>query len=279
MNAATLAHSIHGFCRCEYDGLQRGRKIEPAQIQEMEEVFCLFREIDLPPNAGSEDLIMRSFWPFDPTQLGKAISQETIWFARLYQNYFGLFQPFDWVDTENMGKNKYLVELYLEAGGNPNLQGRRGKSPLVEAVLFIIDFLHRRTPNKELSSGEMSKCLLTDAPISGGQDAEDEDYQQCVRLLVLLIAAGAYIYEVVFYGGIKMLTKLASESGIRNMWETALEECGFDVQDVYAESDRRMRKFRRLRGAERTGIDVEVPQENDSSIGLRYRGRRKVTDT
>jgi len=100
-------------------------------------------------------------------------------------------------------------------------------------------------------------------------DAEELE----ICLLEPLIRAGADIYYIDVddrTGDAWTLTDLAFDWGLEDAWSNALESCGFDIDDVCDESNRRLDAFKKLHGAKRSGVDVSFVQ----SSGLRYRGGR-----
>ncbi len=259
-------------------------------------------------------------------------------YLRRFAEVSDTLRPFGWVPldiwTDPLEKNVFLMDLYLETGGNPN-QPAYGTSPLHFSLLLIAWYfcysVDSRDGSKELElygeedsvrdQGEggvrddEEKSMRDEAEESMRDEAaENEWYEEgkseeydkaagrCIHLLASLISAGADIHSIAALLTISttIWTTLpltistaigttlhpSSETsthllvgalgyGIDHIWKAALETCGLDASEVFAESDRRMAEHRKLQGAVRTGVDVGPVIERNSSSGLRYRGRRE----
>jgi len=168
------------------------------------------------------------------------------WIA-LYRGYGASFVPFKWYGPKN--ESRYLLELYLKAGGDPNWLDEDGWPPLA------------------LAMWEM-------------KNSDDELEPGISDLLTPLIQAGADIcYLHVLEGDVEAwsLADMAYAWGVGDAWFEALENCGFDVAEVLDESDRQVDAFRKLHGARRSGVDVSS-LVNQSRAGLRHRGGRTMIE-
>lgn len=66
---------------------------------------------------------------------------------------------------------------------------------------------------------------------------------------------------------------VTSELGGLDIWLDSLRECGLCPDEVAKELDHRMKRVSKLRGAERTGVDVGDIVKMPDVRGLRFRGR------
>ncbi|RYP68389.1 hypothetical protein DL769_005517 [Monosporascus sp. CRB-8-3] len=170
-------------------------------------------------------------------------------YGHLFLEYGATLRLFRWRRYDNMEMNKSLLNLYLDTGGDPNQLTEDGDPPL----LFALTLLSR------------------------------SDIEPDISLVTILISAGADIYYIDDKDNdaenARTITDWAFALEVEDLWETALDECGLDIASVYAESDRRLQDHRRLRGATRSGVDVESITEPGPSSELRQRagqaGRRR----
>jgi len=121
-----------------------------------------------------------------------------------------------------------------------------------------------------------------------GESVEDDSYEDewdkkvelSIELLSVLISAGAdvhYIHHGRREG--RTLARIAYFCKVQDIWEAALERCGFNIDEVVMESNRRLSEHVKLRGAMRTGVDIEsVVSETGSANGLRQRTRWQVEE-
>lgn len=178
----------------------------------------------------------------------KANATLSIQCIELFQKHGAQFLPFTWTCVDDIQANIYLISLYLQTGGDPNCTNTR-VHPLLESIWLLEDY------SKEW-----------------GLDG--------VHLLTLLISAGADIYWIDDDHGSEdawTLTDWAFDSEVEEFWAAALEECGFDPEAVYVESGRRLAEYQRLRGASRSGVDVEPLLDGPmEGMVLRYRGGNRA---
>ncbi|RYP67762.1 hypothetical protein DL770_008543 [Monosporascus sp. CRB-9-2] len=172
--------------------------------------------------------------------------QKSYW--HLFLEYGAILRPFRWRGNDDMEKNKSLLNFYLDAGGDPNQFDEDGYPLLLCALLLLPD----------------------------GNTKPD------ISLVTILISAGADIYYIHDTDNdpqnAQTITDFAFEFEAEDLWETALNACGLDFTSVYVESVRRLQDHRRLRGATRSGVDVESITGLGPSSELRQRaghaGRR-----
>jgi hypothetical protein len=165
-------------------------------------------------------------------------------------------QPFTWDRSLPLDEQVALLEICLEVGGSPNFTESQDPPEsfiLLEPPLLIALSL--------LGNGEYNKNLVT----SG------------MRMLTLLIGAGADIYHIVHCRSFIPLPIAfwAYSLGLRRIWGQALGECGLSTQLVPDESCKRMYKFLKFPRSKSTGVVFDSPFSRNLS-GLRYRGRRDV---
>jgi hypothetical protein len=197
--------------------------------------------------AGESDLMFWALFDIIEEHYPEARVEYLIDFITLWSEYGGRLVPcpFYW-DPGNSAKH---LRLYLEAGGNPNEINMEGIPPLVGALM-------------ELSDGKQNHDMGV------------------VEFLTLLIRAGADIYYMYIDGDPNSAfdpTGYAFHENIEEAWFCALEDCGFEPHEVFAESIRRRRMFRRLHGAQRSGVDVSF-LEVQSWRKLRLRHPRRATE-
>jgi hypothetical protein len=165
-------------------------------------------------------------------------------------------QPFTWERSLPLDEQVALLEICLEVGGSPNSAENQDPSEsfiLSEPPLLIALGL--------LQNGE---CNENSVP-SG------------IRMLSLLIGAGADIYHIVHCRSFVPLPLAfwAYSLGLRRIWGQALGECGLSTQLVHNESCKRMYKSLKCPGSKSTGVVFDSSLSHNLS-GLRYRGRRDV---
>jgi hypothetical protein len=165
-------------------------------------------------------------------------------------------QPFTWERSLPLDEQVALLEICLEVGGSPNFTENQDPSEsfiLSEPPLLITLRL--------LGNGEYNKNTV----LSG------------IRMLTLLIGAGADIYHIVHCRSFMPLPIAfwAYSLGLRRIWEQALGECGLSTQLVHDESCKRIYKSLKRPRSKSTSVDFDFPLSHNLS-GLRYRGRREV---
>ncbi|KAK4209678.1 hypothetical protein QBC37DRAFT_351380 [Rhypophila decipiens] len=111
-------------------------------------------------------------------------------------------------------------------------------------------------------------------------DKRDEISALSIELLSVLISAGAdvhYIHDDPSWVTVFTLTDFAEGWGIQHILAAALERCELNFAEVKLESSRRLANYHKLRGARRTGIDVE-PLIQTGSSNIRQRTPRQVEE-
>ncbi|KAF3025851.1 hypothetical protein E8E14_014770 [Neopestalotiopsis sp. 37M] len=244
----------------------------PVNLSDVEELFPLLLECSNPPQPHRRHDYCWAY--FYDAICSKGQFQDAAWLARLFLRYGAAFQPFSWGGNANMAKNETLLKLYLETGGDPNFRNELGQSALFWALIVIDDLFHPDTLDRQLPDDESLNEETLGEQKSDGGNLSDQDYRSCVNLIVMLIYAGGDIYEPVDHTDpIWLPSEVADDWEIYHIWWDALSKCGLDEDDVWQESKRRVREMERLRGATRTGVDVQVLNEQHS--GLRFRGSRR----
>jgi len=212
----------------------------------------------------------------------------------------------------------FLVKIYIATGGSPNLLDESGLAPLLIAMSKISGALRTSVCKKRsnvLEGGDDSEeGTINSGEIQGSQrirggeeeeenggdggdkseeedndeSVEDDSYEDewdtkvelSIELLSVLISAGADVHYI--YHGIRggmTLARIAYFCEVLDIWEAALERCGFNIDEVVMESNRRLSEHVKLRGAMRTGVDIEsVVSETGSASGLRQRARWQVEE-
>jgi hypothetical protein len=157
----------------------------------------------------------------------------------------------------NLG-TKDLLDVLLEAGLDPNfLSGQYSRPLLIRALVGI--YVVKRNQEEMLTSDDGTS---RDAPI------------WC--LVELLVRKGADVYYMLRHEGadnwwdIWTPTAYAIKWKVEEEWCAALRACGYDPDQVYEEDKRRRIDFIKLRGAKRTGVEVE-DLSSPSGLGLRQR--------
>jgi len=204
---------------------------------------------------------------------------EVIAGARLLLKYGAEFDQFLFLGQDILYCT-HMVHLYLDIGGDPNKLDHQFGNPLLFATMFHMQEACRLFNHDQ---GNIVKMDDRNNEIEGAGEEEDEEASEeesaeslCVDILATLISSGADIYHIKGQDNVESAvtpTLYAIQCGVEEFWRAALEECSLDVSTVYAESDRRLAEYRKLRGAIRTGIDVEPLVERNLSSELRYRGR------
>ncbi|OIW34297.1 hypothetical protein CONLIGDRAFT_665094 [Coniochaeta ligniaria NRRL 30616] len=189
---------------------------------------------------------------------------------KMYKEYGVIFDPYGWVRAEDMVCRERVLDLYLRAGGDANGLDDTGRPALLVAMDLAWSY---KSKSEEGDEGH-------DTEGDEGHDTEgglENATKRKICLLTPLIRAGADIYYIEVENGIedaKTITDMAFDSGIEDAWFNALENCGFDIDEVRDESDRRLNAVKKLHGAKRSGVDVSVVIDQPDSSGLRYRGGR-----
>lgn len=163
------------------------------------------------------------------------------------------FEPFSWSlltdsdDPDMLGYHRWLLELCLGNGGNPNSE--LGFATDCVPLEFALD-------------------LTADICLQGPDDFDC--YDIAYSLLSPLINAGADIYYIREVAGVpRSITDLAFKLDVECCWEKALSICGLDLDSVKEEDERNLLLRRRGEPAVVTGIDVESIKPERS--GLRRR--------
>lgn len=118
---------------------------------------------------------------------------------------------------------------------------------------------------RELGVGEGPADCITDPSEPEGEDP--------LLLLVPLMESGADVHAIVTEECGKTQCSMADYAqglGLEDVWNNALERCGYDPGAVKAESDRRLAHARRLNEGNASGIDTSSLELPDVS-GLRRR--------
>lgn len=193
-------------------------------------------------------------------------------------------RPFGWWGLERLGQTTFLIDLYLETGGDPNSPAPDGEHPLLFALrlIFDSDIEDDVEGSQAQDIGELDDDY-TEAEDNYSNCVSDRDL--CVKLLVSLISAGSDVYHIFLqscdhcHRCVAMtLTDMAFELVIDDIWAEALEKCGLDSSAVLEESDRRLAKHRKLHGASRTGVDVNTAIGEPETSGLRRRNISRVEE-
>jgi hypothetical protein len=165
-------------------------------------------------------------------------------------------QPFTWKRNMPLDEQVALLEICLEVGGSPN-------------------FIESRDPSESFILSEPP--LLIALSLLHNGEYNENSVPSGIRMLTLLIGAGADIYHIVHCRSFVPLPLAfwAYSSGLRRIWGQALGECGLSTQLVHDESCKRMYKSLKCPRSKSTGVVFDSPFSRNLS-GLRYRGRRDV---
>lgn len=193
---------------------------------------------------------------------------EAISSIRLLAEFGRVLYPFDAGYSKDLASTNRFMDIYLAAGGNPNMPTRRGHHPLVTALALICQCL-RRDPdhNEKLVDGDGTPF---DDEVPNCSDITNREY--AVELLAMLITAGA---DVTYAN----VTVMACCLNVEDIWAEALTRCGLNITEMHAESIRRLHQRLKLHGASRTGVDVEPIIDQPSTSGLRQRHASTYTET
>lgn len=245
---------------------------DPENFDRAEELISLLLEFSYPPQPLRRH---DQCWSMFYDQIYEGVEfQDAAWLARLFLRHGAVFQPFQWRSNRNMAKNETLLKLYLETGGSPNFRDEVGHSSLLKTLRVIVLFLFPPAMARQVLGDFNPDWETVDWYMSDNEDdLSHGDYQGCINLIVILISAGADIYEPGVSSRVRMPCTEADRFGIYDIWEEALSECGLDAEIVWQESERRAREIVRMRGATRTGVDVQVLKEQSSA--LRFRGNKR----
>ncbi|KAM7216559.1 hypothetical protein V8F06_008087 [Rhypophila decipiens] len=193
----------------------------------------------------------------------------------------------------------FLMKLYIETGGSPNLLGedrfaRHRTFGWAPPLLLALDKVviawvgdgseesgfwdDERDGDSVGISGDNSDNEESSESMEAKRDNDkrDEILALSIELLSVLISAGAdvhYIHEEWVF----TLADFVESWGIQDIWAAALERCELSFDEVKLESTRRLAHHHKLRGATRTGIDVEPLVETGSS-NIRQRIPRQVEE-
>jgi hypothetical protein len=165
-------------------------------------------------------------------------------------------QPFTWERSLPLDKQLALLELCLKVGGSPN-------------------FTETRDPSESFILSE-PPLLMALSLLQNGKYNENS-VPSVIRMLALLIGAGADIYHIVHCRSFMPLPLAfwAYSLGLRRIWGQALGECGLSTQLVHDESGKRIYKALKCLGSKSTGVVFDSSSSRNLS-GLRYHGRRDV---
>jgi hypothetical protein len=154
---------------------------------------------------------------------------------------------------------KHLLDVLLEAGLDPNFLSGQHSRPLLIRALSGVSGVKTRNQEGMLTSDDGTS---RNAPI------------WC--LVELLVRKGADVYYMHLHKGadnwwdILTPTAYAILWKVEEEWRATLRACGHDPDQVYEEDERRRKDFIKLRGAKRTGVEVEE-LSSPSGLGLRQR--------
>lgn len=165
-------------------------------------------------------------------------------------------QPFTWERSLPLDEQVALLEICLEVGGSPN-------------------FTESQDPSESFILSEPP--LLIALSLLGNGEYNKNSVPTGIRMLTLLIGAGADIYHIVHCRSFMPLPIAfwAYSLGLRRIWGQALGECGLSTQLVHDESCKRMYKSLKCPRSKSTGVVFDSSLSRNLS-GLRYRGRRDV---
>jgi hypothetical protein len=158
----------------------------------------------------------------------------------------------------NLGM-KNLLDVLFEIGLDPNFLSGNYVRPLLICALSGVSGVKTRNQEGMLTSDDGTS---RNAPI------------WC--LVELLVRKGADVYYMHLHKcadnwwDIPTPTAYAILWKVEEEWRAALRACGHDPDQVYEEDERRRKDFIKLRGAKRTGVEVEE-LSSPSGLGLRQR--------
>lgn len=165
-------------------------------------------------------------------------------------------QPFTWERSLPLDEQAALLEICLKVGGSPN-------------------FTENQDPSESFILSEPP--LLITLSLLGNGEYNENSVLSGIRMLTLLIGAGADIYHLVHCRPLMPLPIAfwAYSLGLRRIWGQALGECGLSTQLVHDESCKRIYKSFKCPRSKSTSVVFDSPFSHNLS-GLRYRGRRDV---
>jgi hypothetical protein len=166
---------------------------------------------------------------------------------------------------------KGLLDVLLEAGLDPNFLAEKNSKPLLICALDGV-CLKKQWDKEKHQEGDEEE---DQEEISISDNGTGRDVPTWC-LVELLIRKGADIYYIHLHEGaenwwnIWTPTAYAINWEVEEEWCAALRACGYDPNQVYEEDKRRRIDFIKLRGAKRTGVEVE-DISSPSGLGLRQR--------
>ncbi|KAF2115667.1 hypothetical protein BDV96DRAFT_645859 [Lophiotrema nucula] len=176
--------------------------------------------------------------------------------------------------------SRHVVPALLACGVNPNGAGNAWAAPVVACMDFLEMHLKGKQPDwLQVSDPGGIFAHSIDALLSAGADVhviwDWRDYQVWWWKEYEIVVGNLVRLDGEEMGEIDFLftpTIYASFTGIEPYWRAALRRNGYDPDEVYAEDDRRRREYVRSHGTTTSAVQLEVPQNTDSTIRPR-RGR------
>jgi hypothetical protein len=166
---------------------------------------------------------------------------------------------------------KNLLDVLLEAGLDPNfISGQYSRPLLFQALVGVCVRKEDDQARDQARDQEEKREEMLTSDKGTGRDAP------IWCLVELLIRKGADIYYMHLHEGAdnwwNIWTPTAYAIGwkVEEEWCAALRAYGYDPYEVYEEDERRRKDFIKLRGAKRTGVEVEE-LSSPSAVGLRQR--------
>ncbi|KAK0666966.1 hypothetical protein QBC41DRAFT_324794 [Cercophora samala] len=205
---------------------------------------------------------------------------ETASIVRQLHHWGDSWQPFSWygalawkyysyshidLPVRLIGFDLFMLRHCLDNGEDPNqllCQGYHkleGTHPLTALTIATSDLLENM------------------------EDLPHDEHAQYDRYLIPLVI---YMFEcIISHGGdiyhiwdeddletAETVTHLAERLDVMNIWSAALLKCGYDIETVVAESERRLGEYKRLHGSGRTGVDVSAFSfDEEAGMGMRRR--------
>lgn len=233
-------------------------------------------EIDFPIDGHRDGILVWKLFEARMESHRGTYSEEIGEHIRIWREYGGNFAPFGWEQPGDMAHSERMLGVYLRADGDPNALAADRFPGLLYALFLTWENRHsrkeeegndskgakngKRDPEEDDegvdSEGVEEDCEESDSEESDSEEVDD-GREPC--LLTPLIRAGADIYYIDAEDSINAagtLTHMALGWDLEDVWFNALERCGFDIDEVWDESKRRLAAFKKLHGAERSGVDV-----------------------